>query len=406
MEHARIQELEAKVAELTAKVERQATQAPHELEAKVAVLTAMVERLAPLAAQVLAEDRRPPVVVATEPVPATEDSVASTSSRRRMLRNVALAAGGAVAVTVGSNVLPAAAAHEPTDIGIGLTNGAGVGGTMGTQNGQTALDYVAPGGVTTGAALLVQTGNALTADISAHPSAIAAWATTPAHATGLYAATLAPGENSQAVAAFGSGVRSLGLLVLGTRAAALLTPFGTAGPARTDAHAVGELIEDTTGNLWLNVAAGTPGTWRKIAGPATAGAFHPISQVRVYDSRSAAPTPGKLATGASRVVSIKDGRDPATGNVTATDAIPAGATAVTGNITVTDTSGALGGFLTIMPGDATALIGSSVNWFGPGQNIANSFIAKLDANRQLKVFGGGAPTPDTDFIIDITGYYL
>jgi hypothetical protein len=60
----------------------------------------------------------------------------------------------------------------------------------------------------------------------------------------------------------------------------------------------------------------------------------------------------------------------------------------------------------VMPGDATALVGSTINWFGPGQNIANSFIGKLDASRSLKVFAGGAPSPDTDLIIDITGFYL
>ena len=73
---------------------------------------------------------------------------------------------------------------------------------------------------------------------------------------------------------------------------------------------------------------------------------------------------------------------------------------------MTETTGQFGGFLTVMPGDAAALVGSTVNWFGPNQNIANSFVAKLDANRQVKVFCGGAPNPDTHFILDVTGYYL
>ncbi len=374
-----------------------------ELEAKVAELTAMVERLAPQAAQVREDS---PLPVATDPAPVVEEAGASTSSRRRMLRNVALAAGGAVAVTVGSNVLPAAAAHEPTDIGVGLVNVGGTGGTLGTQNGKTTLNYVAPAGNTTGVALLVQTGTVFGTDDADFPAAVGAWATDPNHPTGLYAFTSATGDN-QAVAAIGVGTRSLGLRVTGNRAAALFNPTGTAGPLRTDAHVVGELIEDTTGNLWLNVVAGTPGIWRKLAGPATAGAFHPISQVRVYDSRAAQQANrGKIATGGNRVVSVANSIVPSTGVANTDNIVPAGATAVTGNITVTDTTGALGGFLTIMPGDAAALIGSSVNWFGPDQNIANSFIAKLDTNRQLKIFAGGAPTPDTDFILDITGYYL
>jgi hypothetical protein len=365
----------------------------HELEAKVAELTAMVERLT-----------APPLDAPATPSPtAVEDSFRSagesteaTSSRRRMLRNVALAAGGAVAVTVGANALPAAALHQPEDLGLGLVN---------ATVGKTTLNFTPGVGVTGGNALLVQTGTTFPTDASSFPSAVAAWANLATHPTGLYAYTDATGAN-QAVAAIGVGTLSYGVLAQGNRAALLLTPLGTAGPARADAHALGEVIEDSDGNLWLNVLAGTPGSWRKLAGPATAGSFHPISQVRVYDSRSPAPTPGKLATGGSRVVSVKDGRDPSSGNPTALNAVPLGATAVTGNITVTNTTGNLGGFLTIMPGDAAALVGSSVNWFGPGQNTANSFTAKLDASRQLKIFAGGAPAPDTDFIIDITGYYL
>jgi hypothetical protein len=166
--------------------------------------------------------------------------------------------------------------------------------------------------------------------------------------------------------------------------------------------AVRAIVPDATGRLFYCVASGTPGTWKELTAPS----FHPIQQVRVYDSRSPAPTPGKLASGTNRVVSVKDARDPATGVVATADVIPAGTTAVSGNITVTNTSGALGGFLTIMPGDAATLVGSSVNWFGDSQNIANAFIAKVDANRQLKIFAGGAPSPSTDFIIDITGFYF
>ena len=57
-----------------------------------------------------------------------------------------------------------------------------------------------------------------------------------------------------------------------------------------------------------------------------------------------------------------------------------------------------------MPGDATASNGSSINWFGPNQDPANGLTAKLDANRQVQVFCGGDSA--TDFMIDVTGYYL
>jgi hypothetical protein len=150
------------------------------------------------------------------------------------------------------------------------------------------------------------------------------------------------------------------------------------------------------------VTSGTPGTWRRIAGPGTAGALTPINPVRVYDSRVAAPTPGRLEPGQDRVVSVADGRDTGNGTVVAPDAVPAGATAVAYNVTVTGTVDL--GFLSVTPGDATSSPASTINWSASGTTVANGGIVKLDANRNVKVFCGGAG--GTDFIIDITGYYL
>ena len=61
------------------------------------------------------------------------------------------------------------------------------------------------------------------------------------------------------------------------------------------------------------------------------------------------------------------------------------------------------GFLSVNPGDAAAAGGSSINWFTSGLSLANGLVVKLDANRQIKVFGGGGGS--TDFIVDILGYY-
>ena len=48
----------------------------------------------------------------------------------------------------------------------------------------------------------------------------------------------------------------------------------------------GEVVHDTNGDMWVCVAAGSPGTWRKIAGPSASGAFHVLElAVRAYDSR-------------------------------------------------------------------------------------------------------------------------
>ena len=49
------------------------------------------------------------------------------------------------------------------------------------------------------------------------------------------------------------------------------------GPPATGEWINGDLIEDEAGNLFVCVQTGRPGLWRKLAGPASAGAFHAIS---------------------------------------------------------------------------------------------------------------------------------
>ena len=179
----------------------------------------------------------------------------------------------------------------------------------------------------------------------------------------------------------------------------ILSKAGFATNPPTGASTVGTIGRDAAGNLWYSPVSGQ---YRKLAGPASAGTFHAIAPVRVYDSRSNLPTPGKISSGEGRPVSVKDGRNQDTGAVTAADAVPAGATAVAFNITVTQTEAS--GYLSAVPGDATTESGSVVNWFGNNQDLANGLIGKVDASRQLKIFGGGAGR--THFVIDVSGYFL
>jgi hypothetical protein len=156
---------------------------------------------------------------------------------------------------------------------------------------------------------------------------------------------------------------------------------GTPGPKtpplqRLDAHVVGE-IDNVDGDVWLCVVAGTPGKWRKLGGPASAGAFHVISPSRVYDSRSAAPTPGPLANGANRLVSVADKRDLGTGAVTVANVVPAGATAIAVNVTVANTVNT--GFLSVNEGGNIVVAASAINWSSSGQAIANGIIVPVNA---------------------------
>jgi hypothetical protein len=207
----------------------------------------------------------------------------------------------------------------------------------------------------------------------------------------------------------GAGVEAIGstadVLANGTGAVLLNKPIFTTTPPTTTV--VGTIARGPDGTLYYSPAAGE---WVKLAqaGQSTsAGSFHVIAPARVYDSRLAIPTPnGKLATGQNRVVSVKDARNETTGVVATADIVPTGATAVVINLTVTETEGDLGGFLSVVPGDATTRSGSSINWSGPNQNIANGLTAKIAADRTVKVFCGGIPTPATHFVIDVTGYWM
>ena len=201
------------------------------------------------------------------------------------------------------------------------------------------------------------------------------------------------------VAGVGLAAGSVGLGAVGARAAVLLTSgTGSQPPNRTDAHVAGEIDLDGNGTAWLCVTDGTPGIWRKIGGATTAGALHAISPVRAFDSRWTGNT--RLSNGLNKVVSVADAHNLA-GGVTTPDIVPAGATAIAYNVTVTRTTGQ--GFLSVNPGDATAVTSSSINWFGESQDIANGLIVALDGSRQIKVFGGGGGS--TDFVIDVTGYF-
>jgi len=168
-------------------------------------------------------------------------------------------------------------------------------------------------------------------------------------------------------------------------------PFMNQGPPTTDPWLAGDVILDAQGNLFACVTSGTPGVWRKLVGPATAGAFAAISPQRVYDSRNA---DGPIGDGQERVISVavSTGGGPV---------VPAGATAVAITLTVTNTQGA-GGFLAVRPAGTGYAGTSSINWFGPNQNLATTVISQLGGNRQLVVRGGFMPA---DFLIDVTGYY-
>lgn len=170
-------------------------------------------------------------------------------------------------------------------------------------------------------------------------------------------------------------------------------------------HTPGELVSDEDGDVWHCVVRGTPGTWRRISGATTAGAFVSITPARVYDSRLTSGTGGgRIAADTDRLVGVADFQD-IDGNLVETDGVPFGATAVAYNLAIVNPADR--GYLFLAPGDATAVTAASINWDLATTGAVNSgSVVKLDDARRVKVFCGGGALASTDFVLDVVGYYL
>lgn len=170
-------------------------------------------------------------------------------------------------------------------------------------------------------------------------------------------------------------------------------------------YSVGSVFVTTAGEAWFCVEAGTPGKWRLLASPGSAGAFVPITPVRVYDSRwTGVPgvTTGLLTLGGPpRTVSVAASRTN-TGAVIDANAIPAGATALTVNLTITATQGS--GNLALVPGGVASSTTSSINWTASGQAFANGLTVPIRASdRTVNLLCNGNAT---QALLDVTGYFL
>jgi len=75
---------------------------------------------------------------------------------------------------------------------------------------------------------------------------------------------------------------------------------------------------------------------------------------------------------------------------------------VTLTVTITETEG-IGGFVAIRPQGSTFNDTSSINWFGPDQNIGTTVVSGLGGDRQIVARSGGGNR--THLIVDVTGYY-
>ena len=291
-------------------------------------------------------------------------------SRRRMLKLAGAAAAGAAAAAAMRD--GRASALDPNDVALNTTNAA------------TASTVISYGGAAAPVNNIFTAQDALVS--TGFPSAVGGIASGVRVQVGVHgfsAGTVA------GVVGHAEGSNAVGVLAKGSgRANVLLTAEGAAGPARAAAHVAGEIVCDAAGDLWFCASGGSPGSWRKLAGVATAGAYHAIVPSRVHDSRVGTPAPGgALAVGNNRLVSLRDRRALDTGAVLTADIVPAGATAVTANVTVVDTVGS--GFLTINPGGNLTVAAATINWTEAGQILNNGVNLTLSALREVTVIAGG-----------------
>lgn len=327
------------------------------------------------------------------------------TSRRGLLKKVALgaAAAGAGAMAISR---PAAASL----------------GTFADATTVSDVTYTGPD-LTTASALTVRDG--ATAALGLFPAAVGGYGSSAKVANGVHGSTTraagygvvaanagAPTDGAAVPAALAVATLGAHARLIGPQATAVAagnaSAAKTVGPTDGD-YAGGELYMDDDYNLWFFVKSGTVVYPVKLAGPASAGSYHPIlpKPVRVLDTRN--------GTGATRVPS---GANPDVALDTALTGLAALASAVAINLTVTDTVGA--GFHTAYATGTPAadirntdgsVAFSNINWDGPGQNRANLAIVPVgvsgtgnNAKPSITLLAGGGGS--THLVIDVVGYYL
>lgn len=335
----------------------------------------------------------PPAAPLRASMPATDDAAAAPVTtpitsppsagerpdRRTMLRTAGLAlagAAGAATVLEVAGASPAAA----TD------NSAVLAGASNTATFETKIDF---SGATLPSNMFTVANGATAGATGAAIAGVAAFESPASHGV----VGLTDAENGYGVYGRGRGPLSVGVTASGDRAGVLLRP--SSGDPRTSPiqHEFGEVTVDLQSNTWACVATGIPGTWRKLAGPETAGSLHLLaSPVRVYDSRvgfdPVSVTKGVLGNGQERVIDTNFG-----------GAVPLKSVAALINLTATNTND--GGWLAAFKNGIAFPGTSTLNWSAIGTNIANSAVVALDTAAKFKVRCAGS----TDFAVDVIGYY-
>ena len=337
-----------------------------DIEALLQSQAALIDELRARVARLEASGPAPVVAVparlsSTEVRSTDDDATVETSSRRGFLRLAGAAAAGA-AVAVVANAAPAAALDGGTYSGSETVfnnngidvNKAGVKGTFGPN----------PNGI----GVLGQ------ADVGSA-------------AAGVFGAAIS------GYGVYGSAGTGYALYA-GSNGRLGFDPHLTSTGAPTSgAYKLGDIVMNTAGDTFSCVVAGSGGAakFRKLAGPKTAGQYHPIAPTRIYDSRPSVGGPGPIVNGENRFLTANN-NNPSLVGVTST--------AITINVTLAETTGF--GLLSMWAVGDPQPGASLMNWTTSNAIIANGTTLKVGPNNQFVVHCEGIAT---QFLIDMMGYW-
>lgn len=358
-------------------------------------------------------------------VPDASDAEAASAGslpRRKLLSGLAAAAAGGAVLTI-LDASPAAAAESfagPVNVAQTTTTGnAFQVNQINSYNGAAALfnnavpasgainsaaygaAAIGPNGMSARAAregiglsASSATGTAVKAslDAGAPPSSAAIQAST-SNAIGMKVDVAGQGTAIVVSSAVGRGV-----IATSPRSQLTLRPyFPTAGPPTEEfgAAVAGELQVDGSGILWYCVAAGNPGTWRRLSGPTAAGSLHLLAApARVYDSRPGTTPPNgsktKLPAGGSRTLAL----------TVNSSGVPSDAVAAAVTCLLVNTAAGAGNF-TIWADGVPKPAANSMVWGGDAGRYSTPAVTALGPLAQCRVSSSLA----TDFVLDVVGYY-
>jgi hypothetical protein len=377
------------------------------LERRVAELEALVASL--VASR---PEARPPLGPADPPgrPRAGVDEEGSRLDRRRLLARGGTAAVGAVLGGAAASIAtaaPAAAATGAFDTSTATpaltasTSGTGAAVSASSTSDGHAISATGTASVV---GMVEVSGTDTVLDASSRGDAHAIAVGVHSDGAGVLAsadkqAVIAVSNESEAVWATGETV---GALLGGNRAQLLLGGAEDPGPGymppprtRTDLHAQGEVYLDHDADLWLCVVDGSPGTWVRLAGRATAGALTILATpVRVFDTRDGSGLPG---AGTGPITGIRTDIDLRA----ASSGLPTDATAALVTLTVTGTIGATDAYGQIYAnGLGTPPGTSSINWTDGDSLVATTTTTAVTDGRVTVSMNPGA-----DVLIDVLGYH-